>query len=216
MIAIQFLPAIQRSHDMNVTGWLSLILLVPFGPFVFVLAPGTRGENQYGKQPPPNSVGVILLACLLPLFFVSGILAAIAIPAYQDYTIRAQVTEGLSLAAGPEGSRRGGLRAHAGGAGGSSRGRLAGGSDGYVRPIRHEGRRRSRHDSRDVRQQCQFDDREHGPRTAAVRRGRERRMAVWPRAGTARSRCDGGERGEVRRPHQHRSALLALRVSAVI
>jgi type IV pilus assembly protein PilA len=28
-----------------------------------------------------------------------GILAAIAIPAYQDYTIRAQVTEGLSLAA---------------------------------------------------------------------------------------------------------------------
>jgi uncharacterized membrane protein YhaH (DUF805 family) len=99
MIAIQFLPAIQRSHDMNVTGWLSLILLVPFGPFVFMFAPGTRGENQYGKQPPPNGAGVILLACLLPLFFVSGILAAIAIPAYQDYTIRAQVTEGLNLAA---------------------------------------------------------------------------------------------------------------------
>src|SRR6188474_574688 len=99
MIAIQFLPAIQRSHDMNVTGWLSLILLIPFGPFVFMFAPGTRGENQYGKQPPPNSVGVILLACLLPLFFVGGILAAIAIPAYQDYSIRAQVTEGLNLAA---------------------------------------------------------------------------------------------------------------------
>src|SRR5689334_9319146 len=32
---IQFLPAIQRSHDMNVTGWLSLISLVPFGIFVF-------------------------------------------------------------------------------------------------------------------------------------------------------------------------------------
>ncbi|HKU88926.1 MAG TPA: pilin, partial [Steroidobacteraceae bacterium] len=30
--------------------------------------------------------------------FVLGILAAIAIPAYQDYTIRAQVTEGLNLA----------------------------------------------------------------------------------------------------------------------
>lgn len=99
MIAIQFLPAIQRSHDMNVTGWLSLILLIPFGPFVFMFAPGTRGENQYGKRPPPNGVGVILLACLLPLFGVGGILAAIAIPAYQDYTIRAQVTEGLNLAA---------------------------------------------------------------------------------------------------------------------
>lgn len=31
---------------------------------------------------------------------VTGILAAIAIPAYQDYTIRAQVSEGLNLAAG--------------------------------------------------------------------------------------------------------------------
>lgn len=30
---------------------------------------------------------------------IVGILAAIAIPAYQDYTIRARVTEGLSLAA---------------------------------------------------------------------------------------------------------------------
>ena len=98
-ILIQFLPAIQRSHDMNVTGWLSLIVLVPFGTLVFLFAPGTRGENNYGLRPPPNGVGVILLACLLPLFFVGGILAAIAIPAYQDYTIRAQVTEGLNLAA---------------------------------------------------------------------------------------------------------------------
>jgi type IV pilus assembly protein PilA len=31
---------------------------------------------------------------------IIGILAAIAIPAYQDYTIRAQVSEGLSLASG--------------------------------------------------------------------------------------------------------------------
>ena len=31
-----------------------------------------------------------------------GILAAIAIPAYQDYTIRAKVSEGLNLAAGPK------------------------------------------------------------------------------------------------------------------
>ena len=100
MVVIQFLPAIQRSHDMNVTGWLSLIQLVPFGPFVFLFAPGTRGENNYGKQPPPNGVGVILVACLMPFFFIGGILAAIAIPAYQDYTIRAQVSEGLSIAAG--------------------------------------------------------------------------------------------------------------------
>jgi Tfp pilus assembly major pilin PilA len=101
VIVVQFLLTIQRSHDMNVTGWLSLIWLIPFGVLVFWLVPGTQGENTYGKPPPPNTVGVIVLACILPLVGIVGILAAIAVPAYQDYAIRAQVTEGLNLAAEP-------------------------------------------------------------------------------------------------------------------
>jgi type IV pilus assembly protein PilA len=37
---------------------------------------------------------------LMIVIAIIGILAAIALPAYQNYTIRAQVTEGLSLASG--------------------------------------------------------------------------------------------------------------------
>jgi len=99
VLVIQFLLTIQRAHDMNVTGWLSLIWLLPLGVFVFWFVPGTRGENDYGRRPPPNTALVVILTCLVPIVFI-GVLAAIAIPAYQDYTLRAQVSEGLNLAAG--------------------------------------------------------------------------------------------------------------------
>ena len=42
----------------------------------------------------------IIVAILFGGVFIVGILAAIAIPAYQDYTIRAQVSEGLQLSGG--------------------------------------------------------------------------------------------------------------------
>ena len=39
---------------------------------------------------------------LMIVVAIIGILAAVALPAYQDYTVRAKITEGLSLAASPK------------------------------------------------------------------------------------------------------------------
>jgi uncharacterized membrane protein YhaH (DUF805 family) len=46
---------IRRLHDQDRTGWLSLLTLVPYGGFIFMLIfgfwPGTQGENDYGPDP---------------------------------------------------------------------------------------------------------------------------------------------------------------------
>ena len=90
-LVFYFMFAIQRSHDMNVSGWLSLIILIPLiGILVFLIAPGTKGENNFGLAPPPNNVGVIILALLIPIIALIGILAAIAIPAYEGYIQKSQ------------------------------------------------------------------------------------------------------------------------------
>jgi uncharacterized membrane protein YhaH (DUF805 family) len=92
LLLITVMLTIQRAHDFNASGWLAVLALVPLVNLMFLVIPGTDGENRYGKRPPPNSAGAIALACLLPVIVIVGLIAAVAIPAYQDYTQRAAET----------------------------------------------------------------------------------------------------------------------------
>ncbi len=93
MLIVGIMLTIQRCHDFDVSGWLSLLLIVPIAPLLFWIIPGTKGSNRFGAPTPPNSTGVVVLALLLPVLFFGGIIAAIALPAYQDYTKRARMVE---------------------------------------------------------------------------------------------------------------------------
>lgn len=94
-LVISFAMVVRRVNDFDNSGWLSLLMLVPvvniiFG-FALMLVPGSKGRNSYGAPPPPNNGVVVFLASLLPIIALLGILAAIAIPAYQQYVEKAAI-----------------------------------------------------------------------------------------------------------------------------
>ncbi|MGP0173171.1 DUF805 domain-containing protein [Pseudomonas sp. NCHU5208] len=84
---------VQRLHDMGWSGWLWLLTVIPVIGGIFsllmLIIPGTQDANRYGPPPPPNSTSVKILACLIPLIFIIGMVAAIALPQYQNYVERA-------------------------------------------------------------------------------------------------------------------------------
>jgi uncharacterized membrane protein YhaH (DUF805 family) len=93
LLVVSAFFAIQRLHDLDQSGWLWLILMIPLIGLFFALymmfAPGSNGANRYGNPPPPNTTGVVVLVWLMPVVMV-GIIAAVAIPAYQGYVQKAQ------------------------------------------------------------------------------------------------------------------------------
>ena len=87
---------IRRLHDLNQSGWWSLLMFVPLlnlGLMIYLLFfPGTKGSNRFGPVLKANSSGVIIafaLSILLGFAYI-GMVAAVAIPAYQEYVERAQ------------------------------------------------------------------------------------------------------------------------------
>ena len=88
---------VRRLNDMNVSGWLILLMFVPLANFVMALVmlfvPGSDGDNKYGPAPTANGGGLIA-ALVIMLLVMAGwfaIIGAVAMPAYQDYVERAQV-----------------------------------------------------------------------------------------------------------------------------
>lgn len=131
MLTMGFVFAVRRLHDMDASGWWTLIIgaamlstflnllkvippnlswlpaLLGLADFVLILfllfKPGTQDENRFGPMPPPNSTWVVVGAwSFLVVPFFGGILAAIAIPAYQDYIARSQTSEAIQLAGAAE------------------------------------------------------------------------------------------------------------------
>jgi len=96
-IVLTFTFAKRRLNDLNRTGWWLLLFLVPFINFLItiylVFFPGSSEANDYGPPPVANSLGVKILGSLLPIIFVLGIIAAIAIPTYQGYVNQAGQTQ---------------------------------------------------------------------------------------------------------------------------
>ncbi len=84
----------RRLNDLNRSGWWFLLYLVPVLNLILgiylIFFSGTDSSNDYGPMPSENPLIIKIIAFIVPIVFFGGILAAIAIPAYQDYMIREQ------------------------------------------------------------------------------------------------------------------------------
>jgi uncharacterized membrane protein YhaH (DUF805 family) len=94
MFAAFTLVCRRRLQDL---GMGNLALVLGFIPFInlyfFFMMIFKRGDdfgNEYGPVPAPNNRSVFLLAWLIPGFMIIGIVAAIALPAYQNYMTKAR------------------------------------------------------------------------------------------------------------------------------
>ncbi len=75
--------------------FLGISSLVSFiEAIVFWCTSKERWDEKYGHLPPASGLALVAIA-ILPIIAIVGILAAVALPAYQDYTHRVKVAEAL-------------------------------------------------------------------------------------------------------------------------
>ncbi len=98
------------------TGIPGLIALVDLVSIAFGSQENWAKKHNHGTLTPPVHVVVKIIVLIFPAIMVIGILAAIALPAYQDYTLKAKTASAIvalnpakTLAAGYSASKGGAL-----------------------------------------------------------------------------------------------------------
>ncbi len=85
-IVVSVMFAKRRLNDLNRSGWWFLLFIIPIVNLILaiylIFFPGTDGSNKFGAAPVANSLGVLILGWMLPVFFVLGIAAAILVPQF--------------------------------------------------------------------------------------------------------------------------------------
>lgn len=91
LLYLQLAVSKRRFNDLNKTGWLALLMLVPgvnILVYLYLLAvEGTTGANYYGLPARPATQLKTVLMVLIPLLVISliGLLTQVVVPSYQSY-----------------------------------------------------------------------------------------------------------------------------------
>lgn len=92
--AFGILLGVRRLHDLGRSGWFALGMLVPFVNLAIGLwllcAPGDPAANRFGPVPGPNTRPLVALAWAVPVLFVAGVLAAVALAPHKSNAQRAR------------------------------------------------------------------------------------------------------------------------------
>ncbi|MED5239318.1 MAG: DUF805 domain-containing protein [Pseudomonadota bacterium] len=90
---------VRRLNDINLSGWMSLLMLVPLANLilglVLIFKKGSQGGNDYGAAPVANSGGVKAAFAVLLLLLVGyfGVLMPITLQQYAQYVQQAEQSQ---------------------------------------------------------------------------------------------------------------------------